>query len=103
MKYDFWALFEHFYFTKVIEMNSFSGSTIFWGLFGEYQPFNLNYCYCKGLSSGYPKIGQTYMKYDFWALLIIFPVGKLEMNAFSGITIFWRLLGEYLPLNVPHQ
>ena len=77
-------------------MNTFSGSTIFWGLLAEYEPFNLNYCYCKGLSSGYPKIGQNYMKYDFWALFNHFSFGKiLEMNTFSGITIFWRLLGEY--------
>ena len=40
MKYDIWALFEHFCF-KEIEMNPFSGSTNFWRLLVEYEPFNI--------------------------------------------------------------
>ena len=50
MTYDFYALFDNFHFQK-IEMNLFSGSTIFWRLLGEYEPLSVLYCYCKGLSS----------------------------------------------------
>ena len=50
--------------SQKLEMNAFSGSTIF---LGEYEPLSVLYCYCKGLSSGScgPKIGQSYMKYYF--------------------------------------
>ena len=59
-------------------MNTFSGSTIFWGLLAEYEPLIVRHCYCKRLLSGSydSKIGQNYMKYDFWAL--------------SGSTSLWR-------------
>ena len=40
MKYDFRALFDHFYFKK-IEMNTFSGNTILCSILGEYEPINV--------------------------------------------------------------
>ena len=82
----------------------FSGSTIFWRLLGEYEHLSVPYCYCKGLSSesrAYgPKIGQNYMKYDFWALFDHLTLKKIEMSPISGSTILWSILGEYEPFNI---
>ena len=93
-----WALFDHFHL-KNIEMNIFSGGTFFWRLLGEYEPLSVPYCYCKELSSesrAYgPKVGQNYMKYDFWALYDHFHFKKIVMNSFSGSTNLCRLLEEY--------
>ena len=73
----FWAIFEHFCFKK-IEMNPFSGSTNFWRLLGEYEPFKVLCWWCKGLLSGScgPKIGQNCMQYDIVGTFQIFSLQK---------------------------
>ena len=71
-------------------MNMFSGSTNLRRLLGEYEPFNALYCYCKGLLSlSYgPKIGQNYMKYDFWVLFKQFPLAKVRNEYFFLVVLF---------------
>ena len=87
MKYDILSTMDHFHLKKY-RNEFFSGSTIFWRLLGEYEPLSVPYCYCKGLSSesrAYgPKIGQNFLKYDFWALFDHFHFKK-DSDKF----IFW--------------
>ena len=84
-----------------LEMNIFSGSTNLRRLLGEYEPFNALYCYCKGLLSlSYgPKIGQNYMKYDFWALFKHFP----NVIFHAILTNFWTIWPTQKPLTLPKK
>ena len=83
-------------------MNTFSGSTIFWGLLEEYESLDIEYCYCKGLLSGSdgPKIGQNSAFMTFQHFLSISASKKLKMNRFCSSTNLWTLLGDYEPLHV---
>ena len=82
-------------------MNTFSGSTNLWRLFGEYEHLKVLCWYCKGpLRGSYgPKIGQNCMKYDILGTNI-FASKMIEMNPFSDSTNLWRLLGAYEPFKV---
>ena len=64
----------------MMEMNPFSDSTILWSILVEYGPFEVLCWYCKGPLSGsyYPKIGQNYMQYDLWALIVYLHFMKVK-------------------------
>ena len=80
-------------------MNPFSGSAILWSILKEYEPFKL----LQGafewvvLSQNWSKMHEIR---PFGHFFIIFTSKKIEMNPFSGSTIFWSILGEYKPFKV---
>ena len=75
-------------------MNMFSGSTNLWGLLIVFLSFNALYlCYKGLLSDSYGrKIGQNYIKYEFWSLSEHFHFTEVRNEYFFDITNLWRLL-----------